>query len=78
MMTTLAYETIRIEKRGDADWVTLNRPDALNAISLQMVHELTDYFDRLFNDDNVRVVVLRGAGRAFCAGLDIKEFSEGR
>jgi enoyl-CoA hydratase/carnithine racemase len=78
MMTTLAYETIRIEKRGDADWVTLNRPDALNAISLQMVHELTDYFDRLFNDDSVRVVVLRGAGRAFCAGLDIKEFSEGR
>jgi enoyl-CoA hydratase/carnithine racemase len=78
MMTTLAYETIRIEKRGDADWVTLNRPDALNAISLKMVHELTDYFDRLFNDDNVRVVVLRGAGRAFCAGLDIKEFSEGR
>jgi enoyl-CoA hydratase/carnithine racemase len=78
MMTTLAYETIRIEKRGDADWVTLNRPEALNAISLQMVHELTDYFDRLFNDDSVRVVVLRGAGRAFCAGLDIKEFSEGR
>jgi enoyl-CoA hydratase/carnithine racemase len=78
MMTTLAYETIRIERRGDAEWVTLNRPDALNAISLQMVHELTDYFDRLFNDDNVRVVVLRGAGRAFCAGLDIKEFSEGR
>jgi len=78
MMTTSDYETIRIEKRGDADWVTLNRPDALNAISLQMVHELTDYFDRLFNDDHVRVVVLRGAGRAFCAGLDIKEFSEGR
>lgn len=78
MMTTSDYQTIRIEKRGDADWVTLNRPDALNAISLQMVHDLSDYFDRLFNDDRVRVVVLRGAGRAFCAGLDIKEFSEGR
>ncbi|MEY3702892.1 MAG: hypothetical protein RLZZ561_512 [Pseudomonadota bacterium] len=78
MMTTSAYEAIRIEKRGDADWVTLNRPEALNAISLQMVRELTDYFDRLFNDDSVRVVVLRGAGRAFCAGLDIKEFAEGR
>ena len=78
MMTTLAYETITIDKRGDADWVTFNLPDALNAISLQMVHDLTDYFDRLFNDDRVRVVVLRGAGRAFCAGLDIKEFDEGR
>ncbi len=78
MMTTLAYETITIDKRGDADWVTFNRPDALNAISLQMVHDLTDYFERLFNDDRVRVVVLRGAGRAFCAGLDIKEFADGR
>jgi enoyl-CoA hydratase/carnithine racemase len=77
-MTTSAYQTITIEKRGDADWVTLNRPDALNAISLRMVQDLTDYFDSLFNDEQVRVVVLRGAGRAFCAGLDIKEFAEGR
>lgn len=77
-MTRPTYETILVEKRGDADWLTLNRPNALNAISMQMVHDLSDYFGRLFNDRTTRVVVMRGAGRAFCAGLDIKEFAEGR
>lgn len=67
------YRTLTVEKRGAADWLTLNRPEALNAISLDMVHELDDYFSRLYDDRHTRVVVLRGAGRAFCAGLDIKE-----
>ena len=67
------YRTLTIEHRGGADWLTLNRPDALNAISVEMVGELSDYFGRLYNDPAVRVVVMRGAGRAFCAGLDIKE-----
>lgn len=67
------YKTLTVEKRGAADWLTLNRPEALNAISLEMVHELDDYFSRLYDDRNTRVVVLRGAGRAFCAGLDIKD-----
>ena len=71
------YQTISIEKRGQVDWLTLNRPDAMNAISLQMVGELNDYFGRRFDDRSVRVVVMRGAGRAFCAGLDIKDH-EGR
>jgi enoyl-CoA hydratase/carnithine racemase len=67
------YETITIEKRGAVDWLTLNRPERLNAISLRMVHELGDYFGKLFNDRSVRIVVMKGAGRAFSAGLDIKE-----
>jgi len=67
------YETIKVEKRGAVDWLTLNRPESLNAISLRMVHELGDYFEKLFNDRSVRIVVMRGAGRAFSAGLDIKE-----
>ena len=70
------YQTIMVERRGAAEWLTLNRPDALNAISLEMTAELNDYFGRLYNDRDVRVVVLRGAGRAFCAGLDIKDRSE--
>lgn len=70
-----AYNTITIEKRGEVDWLTLNRPDALNAITLEMVGELSDYFGRLYNDGSVRVVVMRGAGKAFCAGLDIKDRS---
>lgn len=69
----MAYRTILVEKRGAVDWVTLNRPEALNAITLDMVAELSDYFGRLYHDANTRVVVLRGAGRGFCAGLDIKD-----
>jgi len=73
-----SYQTIEVEKRGEVDWLTLNRPDSLNAISLKMVDELNDYFGRLYNDGSVRVVVMRGAGKAFCAGLDIKERSDDR
>lgn len=69
---THAYETIAVEVEGDVHWLTLNRPQALNAITTQMVGELSDYFGRLFHDRNCRAVVMRGAGRAFCAGLDIK------
>jgi enoyl-CoA hydratase/carnithine racemase len=69
------YETIEVDKHGQVDWLTLNRPETLNAISAQMVADLDDYFGRLFNDSTVRIVVLRGAGRAFSAGLDIKDRS---
>jgi enoyl-CoA hydratase/carnithine racemase len=74
---TDGYRNILVEKRGEADWLTLNRPDALNAMSLEMVDELNDYFGKLYHDRSTRVVVMRGAGRAFCAGLDIKDRSEG-
>jgi enoyl-CoA hydratase/carnithine racemase len=66
------YETISIEKKGQVDWLTLNRPESLNAINTPMVTELRDYFGGLKEDANTRIVVMRGAGRAFCAGLDIK------
>lgn len=69
------YQTILIEKRGSVDWLTLNRPEALNSISVEMVGELADYFGKLFHDRDTRIVVMRGAGRAFCAGLDIKQQS---
>ena len=66
------YETIIIEKKGQVDWLTLNRPEALNTINTPMVTELRDYFGGLSEDSDTRIVVLKGAGRAFCAGLDIK------
>ena len=71
------YETIVVEKRGQVDWLTLNRPEALNAISTPMVTELRDYFGGLMEDRDTRIVVMRGAGRAFCAGLDIKASQAG-
>src|SRR6185295_8008801 len=66
------YQTLAIRKEGPVDWVTFNRPDSLNALNRRMVDELLDYFGALYWDKSVRVVVLRGAGRAYCAGLDLK------
>jgi enoyl-CoA hydratase/carnithine racemase len=69
------YEQIRIEQRGAAAWVTLDRPERLNALNPKLIDELNDYFGGLTARSETRVVVLRGAGRAFCAGLDLKEAS---
>ena len=71
----MPYHTIDIRKDGAVDWLTLNRPDKLNAINPQMCDELQDYFGRLQFDHAVRVVVLSGAGRAFCAGYDLNAAS---
>ena len=69
------YKTLIVKKEGAVDWLTLNRPDALNAMNPELVDELQDYFGRLYTDHSVRIVVIRGAGRAFCAGLDLKDRS---
>ncbi|MEL0066021.1 MAG: enoyl-CoA hydratase/isomerase family protein, partial [Gammaproteobacteria bacterium] len=54
----MTYETLSIEKRGQVDWLTLNRPDSLNAINTPMVTELRDYFDKLAEDRDTRIVVM--------------------
>jgi enoyl-CoA hydratase len=69
----MAYETIAVEEKDRVAWLTLNRPDALNALDRRLVGELRDYFSALPQRQEIRIVVLRGAGRAFCAGLDLKE-----
>ena len=69
------YHTFEIEKRGAVDWLTLARPEARNAITLEMATELRDYFGGLSEDRNTRIVVMRGAGKSFCAGLDLKDSS---
>jgi enoyl-CoA hydratase/carnithine racemase len=67
------YETLRVDREGHLTWLTLNRPDALNAMSRTLIRELGGFFRDLHDDRETRVLVLRGAGRAFCAGLDLKE-----
>lgn len=57
--------------------VTLNRPEAMNALSTELRHKLVEVFDGLAADGATRVVILTGAGRAFCAGLDLKELGSG-
>lgn len=71
-MASSDFQTLLVEQQGAVDWVTLNRPDSLNALNPTMVLELTRYFRDLANRQDRRIVVLRGAGRAFCAGLDLK------
>lgn len=67
----MAYETIIYEKLGRIGRVTLNRPEKLNAISEQLRREYEDAVFAAEADDEVRVVIVRGAGRAFCAGYDL-------
>ena len=69
------YKEIKVDVRGPVHWLTLNRPDTLNAINHRMVGELADYFGGLYHDRSCRIVVMKGEGRAFCAGLDIKDRS---
>jgi enoyl-CoA hydratase len=68
-----------VELEAVVDHVTairLNRPDRLNAISFGLVGELHDALDTVAADDNCKVVILTGTGRAFCAGLDLKDWGE--
>ncbi len=68
-----AYKTLSIRKNGPVDWLTLDRPEALNTLTIDMIEELGTYFSALETDSSVRVVVMRGAGGQFCAGLDLKD-----
>lgn len=65
------YTTINVVREGAVDWLTLSRPDRLNALDGVMVGELWDYFNALQDDYSRRIVVMRGAGKAFCSGLDL-------
>lgn len=64
---------LEIRQVGAVIWATMNRPDRLNALSGDLIKALRDFFLELYWRRDVRVVVLRGAGRAFCAGLDLKD-----
>jgi enoyl-CoA hydratase/carnithine racemase len=70
------YETLKVERQDGLVWLTLNRPERLNALSRALVRELGDFLAGIAEDREARVVILRGAGRAFCAGLDLKEAAE--
>jgi len=71
----MGYEKISFEVRDGVGHLTLNRPDAANALDLQLVQELLDVAHRCDEDAEVRAVLLTGAGRMFCAGGDLKSFA---
>ena len=69
------FEVIIYEKQNDIGYVTLNRPERLNAYNIQMRDELYQVLEAIKDDPEVKVAILRGAGdKAFCAGADLTEF----
>ena len=67
----MAYEQIIYEVAENIATITLNRPEKLNAFTGIMMNEMIDAFDKADADDNVRAIIVTGAGRAFCAGADL-------
>lgn len=67
------YETINFEVTDHVATVTLNRPDRLNAFNRQMMNEMIAMLDHTDADDDVRAIIITGAGRGFCAGADLGE-----
>ena len=61
------FKTLILERRGRVDWLTLNRPERLNALSPAMTAGLTEALERLATDHRVGAIVITGAGRGWCA-----------
>ena len=72
-MATSEYETILTEQRGRVGWITLNRPQALNALNAQVAAEVTAAATAFDADEGVGAIVVTGSEKAFAAGADIKE-----
>ena len=66
------YENIKVERHDAVTLLTLNRPHRLNALSLGLVSDLRHFFGSLQEDLETRIVIIRGAGRSFCAGADLR------
>jgi len=69
----VAYETILVETKGGVGVITLNRPDAMNALNSDLMGEVASAIDRFEDDDGVGAIVITGNEKAFAAGADIKE-----
>jgi len=72
----MQFETLIYRREGRVARITLNRPERLNAITLAMPGEIRSAVEEANQDDNVHVILLDGAGRAFCSGYDLKAYAE--
>ena len=72
---TMEYETVVMDKKDRVGTITLNRPDKFNTFSTMLARELNGALKELDGDDAVRVVVIRGEGKHFCAGIDLTEMA---
>ena len=73
----MELETMTYEKDGHVARLTLNRPHLLNAVNYQGTVELKQVAQEIYDDPDLRLVLIQGAGRAFCTGIDLKELSAG-
>jgi enoyl-CoA hydratase len=71
----MEYQTISLTREGPVAVVTLNRPEALNAMNSAMAGDLARALESLAQDDSVRCLVITGSGKGFCAGADIREMA---
>ena len=70
------YETILVETRGRVGWITVNRPEALNALNSQVMHDIVSAASAFDADEGIGAIVVTGSERAFAAGADIKEMED--
>ncbi|MCK4468692.1 MAG: enoyl-CoA hydratase/isomerase family protein [Desulfobacterales bacterium] len=70
----MSFNSIIVDKENHVGIITLNRPDQLNTFSSELAVELNDALNQLENEKNIRVLVIKGAGKSFCVGIDVSEF----
>ena len=70
----MGFNTIVFSKDDAIATIQLNRPEAMNAINLQMLQEISTALDEIASDNNIRVLVLKGSDKVFAAGADIRDF----
>lgn len=67
---------VSYEKKGKVGIITINRPERMNAIGVEVSTEMNECFEKLDKDKEVRAIILTGTGKAYCGGADVKEFAE--
>lgn len=72
----MKYENLKFTRDGGVGIISLNRPDKLNALTESIWDEITNLLDEIFKDDSIVAVLLRGEGKSFCAGFDIKKSTD--
>jgi 2-(1,2-epoxy-1,2-dihydrophenyl)acetyl-CoA isomerase len=70
----MSEDTVRLDVEGGVAWITLNRPESMNAVNAALRTRLVEVIRQVERDPQTRCVVITGEGRAFCAGADVKEF----
>src|SRR6056297_3437518 len=71
----MSFETIKTEVKDHIGFITFNRPDQLNTFNSQLAREFNQSLEEFENSNEVRVIVVAGQGKAFCAGIDVNELA---